>query len=236
MVPWGADYWTLTYEQAFEGRVPGINLVDHNADPREIVARGDRLLMPDQTFYVFPPSHFEERLGTLYLGTVAPGVFEFSPRPINDEFRLAADSGIYPAMLDLGNGVRIWGVKTERAGDDVRLTVYWQATGPVDADYSVAVHLLAQNPPQGAADILDQDDKSAPVGGWSPTTRWREGEIVRDQYVLTIPEGSAPAGMRLGMYRSDPAAGFINTPWLSLQAPEESRADKGRDLRLSRVF
>lgn len=221
-VPWGADYWALTYAQAFEGKLAGLNLVDHNANPREVIAQGDRLLAADQTFHVFPPSYFEERLGALYLGTAAPGVFEISPEPITDPLLLAADSGIYPALLDLGNGIRIWGVKSEWAGpNDVLITTYWERTGPIDADYSVAVHLLAQDPPASEADLLDQDDKVHPVGGWHPTTRWRPGEIVRDQYLLTVPEGSNPAGIRLGMYRSDPEAGFINTPWLSLQLPEE---------------
>jgi hypothetical protein len=220
-VPWGADYWALTYAQAFEGKLAGLNLVDHNANPREIIARGDRLLAADQTFHIFPPSTFEERLGALFLSTAAPGVFEISPEPITDPSLLAAESGIYPALFDLGNGIRIWGVKSEWAGpDDLLITTYWERTGPVDADYSVAVHLLAQDPPASEADLLDQDDKVHPVAGWNPTTRWRPGEIVRDQYLLTVPEGSNPAGIRLGMYRSDPEAGFINTPWLSLQLPE----------------
>ena len=71
-------------------------------------------------------------------------------------------------------------------------------------------------PPQSEADILDQDDRAAPVNNWYSTSRWRPGEIVRDRYTVTAPEGSSPAAVRLGMYRSDPEAGFINTPWLSL--------------------
>jgi len=50
--------------------------------------------------------------------------------------------------------------------------------------------------------------------------RKAETKATGDQYLLTVPEGSNPAGFRLGMYRSDPEAGFINTPWLSLQLPE----------------
>jgi hypothetical protein len=220
-VPWGTDYWTLTYEQKYGGRLDGLNLVDHNARPADVIARGDRLLVPDQTLRIFPLSYFEERLGPLYLASAAPGVIELSPMPINDETALALNAGIAPADFDLENGARILGVESEWAGpDDILLTVYWRADRPVEADYSTAVHLVAQDPPASEADILDQADRAHPVDGWYPTTRWREGEIVRDAYLLRVPEGSSPAAMRVAMYRSDPAAGFVNTPWLSLGLPE----------------
>jgi hypothetical protein len=79
--------------------------------------------------------------------------------------------------------------------------------------------LVAADPPAGPADILTQADKAHPVDGWYPTTRWRAGEIVRDSYLLPVPAGSAPAAVRVAMYRSDPAAGFVNSPWLSLPVP-----------------
>ena len=50
-------------------------------------------------------------------------------------------------------------------------------------------------------------------------TRCRPDEIVRDTYLLTVPDGSTPRAIRVAMYRNDPAAGFINTPWLSLPLP-----------------
>ena len=59
-----------------------MNLVDHNAQPQEIINRGDHLLAPDQTFIVFPPAYYEERLGPLYLAASAPGVTKISPDPI----------------------------------------------------------------------------------------------------------------------------------------------------------
>ena len=69
------------------------------------------------------------------------------------------------------------------------------------------------------ADILAQADRANPVDGWYPTSRWRPGEIVRDSYLLPVPEGSAPVAIRIAMYRTDPEAGFVNTPWLSLPVP-----------------
>ena len=220
LTPWGTNYWAMTYEQAYGGRLAGLNLVDHNARVQDIVARGDRLLLPDQTLRVFPLSYFEERLGPLRLSSAAPGVIEVSPTPILDEGAPAADSGIYPAGFDLGNGARIWGVASEWSGDDqILLTVYWQADEAIAADYSTAVHLVANDPPTGPADVLAQADRSHPVDGWYPTTRWQPGEIVRDSYLLTVPAGSSPAAIRIAMYRTDPEAGFVNTPWLSVPLP-----------------
>jgi hypothetical protein len=219
-LPWGRDYWTLTYVQEYRDQLPGLNFVDHNADPREIVARGDHLFTPDQTFIIFPLAYYEERLGPLYLAAVAPGVTEISPGPIVTVSDLVADLGVYEVNFDLGNGAEIRAVKTEWTEPrKIMLTVYWQTGDTVDNDYSVGVHLVAQDPPKDEADILDQDDSVAPVNGWYPTSRWRPGEIVRDRYLVTVPVDAAPASIRVGMYRSDPVEGIFNTPWLSLPLP-----------------
>ena len=222
LVPWGTDYWTLTYEQRFGGRLAGLNLVDHNARPQDIIDRGRRLLLPDQTLRIFPLSTFEERLGPLYLASAAPGVVEISPSPIITETALVTSSSIIPTDFDLENGARVRGYRLDWADEaTLLLTLYWGADGPLEFDYSTAVHLVAADPPAGPADILTQADKAHPVDGWHPTTRWRAGEIVRDSYLLPVPAGSAPVAVRVAMYRSDPAAGFVNTPWLSVPIPPQ---------------
>lgn len=218
-VPWGGDYWALTYAQAYEGRLQGLRLVDHNANPRNIIEQGDRLLLPDQTLRIFPLSYWEDLLGPLYLGTAAPGVIEISPNTIVTPDDIPADLN-----FDLENGLLIRHATIEQSPATCHLppatcllvTVYWEATQSITDDYSVAVHLVAQDPPQGEADILAQADKANPVEGWYPTSRWRPNEIVVDRYLVAVPPDSHPVALRIGLYRSDPAAGFINTPWLSL--------------------
>ncbi len=220
VVPWGADFWALTYAQAYRDEVPGLNLVDHNAEPESIVARGDHLLAPNQTLMIFPLDFYEERLGPLYLSAAAPDVTEISPEPIVTAAELDADPRLSEINFDLQNGVTVRAVETEWVSPtEVMLTVYWEAENGVDDDYSVAVHLVAQDPPRGEADILDQDDRAAPVNNWYPPSRWRPGEIVRDRYLVSVPEEASPAAIRLGMYRHDPEMGFVNTPWLSLPLP-----------------
>ena len=220
LVPWGTDYWTLAYEQRFGGRLAGLTLVDHNARPQDVVGRGDRLLLPDQTLRIFPLAYFEERLGPLYLASAAPEVIEVSPAPIVEEPALLISSSIIPTNFDLENGATIRGYNARWASEDeLLLTVYWQADRPLEADFSTAVHLVSTDPPASEVDILAQADRANPVDGWYPTSRWRPGEIVRDSYLLPVPAGSAPAAIRVAMYRTDPEAGFVNTPWLSLPVP-----------------
>ena len=92
------------------------------------------------------------------------------------------------------------------------MTVYWKAQRRPAFDYSVAVHSPPLSPTgQRISSLADQ---SHPVSGWYPTSRWEPGEVVRDDYVLSVPEGAAPVGVRVGMYYQDDEGGFVNSPWL----------------------
>jgi len=211
--PWGRDFWGLTYAQAFRGQLQGLNLVDHNANPREILIRGDHLLAPLATFYIFPLDWWEDFLGqALFLSTAAPEVVEMSLSP-----PILAENVPLEANFNLGNGIRIRSVSVDPLEDQqMQITVYWEALAPVADDYSVAVHLVAQDPPLSELDLLDQADNTHPVEGFYPTSQWQVGEIVRDDYLIAVPHNSRPAAIRLGMYRLDPQEGFLNSNWLSL--------------------
>jgi hypothetical protein len=215
--PWGRDYWGLTYAQAFRNQLQGLNLVDHNANPREIINRGDHLLAPTATFFIYPLDWWEEFLGqTLFLSSAAPEVVEMSLSP-----PFAAEDIPLDADFNLGNGFRIRSVNVKPLGNQqLQITIYWEKMGLVADDYSIAVHLVAQDPPLSELDLLDQADNKHPVEGLYPTSKWQAGEIVRDDYLINIPAESDPIAVRLAMYRSDPEEGFINTNWLSLPVTE----------------
>ncbi len=215
MALWGNDYWALAYAQAYEDALPGLTLVDHNAHFEAIVERGDRLVTFQRTLYALPPAWWEQRLGSLHLTSLAPQIVAITPQPI-----LAASDAPRGPSLDLENGVRLLGATATRESDQVQIAVYWQATQPIAHDYAVAAHLLAADPPQGPEDILAQADTQHPVYGWYPTSRWIEGEVVRDDLTLTIPPDAQPIGVRLGMYRQTEDGTFLNTPWYVLTAEE----------------
>lgn len=215
MALWGHDYWALAYAQAYRGQLRGLQLVDHNADVKSIAQAGDRLLVLSQTFYVLPLDWWEHRLGPLYLSTAAPGVVEVSTRPV-----LAPGDVPAETSLDLANGMAIRAAQLAwSTPQQLHLTVFWEARRVPAEDYHVAVHLTAQEPPRSGADILAQADATHPVEDWYPTSRWRAGEIVRDDYLIDVPAGSQPVAVDVGMYSVDPEGKFLNSPKLSLPIP-----------------
>ena len=124
-------------------------------------------------------------------------------------------------MLALDNGINIQEAQLVWQDENkLLLKVTWQADQKPAEDYSVAVHVLSQNPPTGPQDLVLQADSIHPVYGWYPTTLWQEGEVVMEHYELVIPEGTNPAFVRLGMYRQLSDGTFENTEWLVLDIPE----------------
>ena len=214
MALWGHDYWALTYAQAYEGQFPDLALVDHDNDFAAI-AQNSHLLTLSKTFYQRSPEWWASLLGPISLTSAAPDIVEIQTQP-----RLAP---IAPEsdVLALGNGIAIHQADLAWLPDNqLLLTVTWQAQQPDLGDYSVAVHLVSQDPPTGSQDILAQADSSHPVYGWYPTSRWQPGELVTDHFLLAVPEGAAPQAVRVGMYQSLPDGAFQNTAWLSLPVPE----------------
>jgi hypothetical protein len=212
MALWGNDYWALAYAQPYQNRLPGLNIVDHNANFEDILTRGDRLLTLNATFYQRPLTWWDRRLGQVHLSSVAPAIVEIALEP-----RLTASDVPAGPELDLQNGMQIHSARVSpgRNGSLV-LTVYWQAKVPPTEDYSVAVHLMTRDPPQGAEDIISQADRQHPVYGWYPTSRWQAGEIVRDHYQIEVPKETQPQAIRVALYRRDDSGNFLNSPWLSL--------------------
>ena len=82
------------------------------------------------------------------------------------------------------------------SGDTLLLTLYWQALSPMAERYTVFTHLL-----DGGQRIQAQVD-SEPQGGGLPTDRWAAGQVVQDNYALTVsPEAlPGPHTLEVGMY------------------------------------
>lgn len=209
MALWGHKYWALAYAQAYEGRLPGLTLVDHNADLAGIVRREGRLFTLSETLYRLLLDAWDGRLGRAHLSSPAPGIVAVRGAPV------LAD-GAEVAGLDLGNGVRIVSAALRTLPEGARwLKVTWHAEREVEADYSVAVHVLATPEPTDPADILAQADRAHPVEGWYPTSRWAPGEVVEDAFLLP-PLPPRARAVRLAMYRQTPDGASATTPWLTL--------------------
>jgi 4-amino-4-deoxy-L-arabinose transferase-like glycosyltransferase len=105
----------------------------------------------------------------------------------------AMDNGV---VLD---GYRI-GSRTLRPGDTLDLTLVWRAAqGPTEDHWKVFTHLLNS----GSVVVAQRD--AEPADNLRPTTSWKVGEQVLDNYGIAIPP-DLPAGsytLEIGMYDGD---------------------------------
>jgi hypothetical protein len=117
--------------------------------------------------------------------------------------RPAMPSVMPPAALDerfAGEPLRLAGYSLAPAalspGEELRLSLFWQAEGPASRPYTVFNHLVGTD-----GQMVSQQD-NWPVGGRWPPTCWREGDLIVDEYRLEIPAGAAPGAYRLlsGLY------------------------------------
>lgn len=106
----------------------------------------------------------------------------------------------YPLEADLGGQVRLAGYFLSpdrlKAGQSLRLTLYWQAQRRMRSSYTVFVHLLDED------GLLRGQQDDVPGDGALPTTTWLEGEYVADEHQITLAEDASPGQYRLevGLY------------------------------------
>jgi hypothetical protein len=94
----------------------------------------------------------------------------------------------------------MWGYDVEPTtaspGELLHVVLYWSASAPVDKDYTVFVHLTDDE-----GRIWGQED-SQPENGFYPTSYWDVGDVVRDEYEITV-DRDAPPGLyeiEVGIY------------------------------------
>jgi hypothetical protein len=90
--------------------------------------------------------------------------------------------------------------QTWHPGDDLPLRLYWLAQSAPLEDYKVFVHIIK---PDDSARVAQSD--SAPILGYSPTTRWEPGEIIVDEHSVHLDEESPPGtySVVIGLYRPE---------------------------------
>jgi len=99
----------------------------------------------------------------------------------------------------LGEGVTLLGYDVDnavRAGETLKLTLYWQCVSQMSESYTVFTHLLDEE------NVIRGQLDSIPAQGRAPTTSWIEGEVITDDYEIVV-DAQAPAGeyvMEIGMY------------------------------------
>lgn len=110
-----------------------------------------------------------------------------------------------------------------RPGDRVTVTLYWFNLHDTDQNYQVFVHLL------DAGGAVRAQHDGEPVGGFTPTTRWRPNELILDRHAITLPADLPPGAyeLRAGMYQLQPLRNLPVTPGRGL-LPEDQDVSLGR--------
>jgi hypothetical protein len=85
-----------------------------------------------------------------------------------------------------------------QAGEEIELTLFWQAEGPAQRPYTVFTHLTDE-----MGDLVAQQD-NWPVNGRWPPTCWHAGEQIVDTYLIRLPDSLPPGSYNLaaGLYDS----------------------------------
>jgi hypothetical protein len=88
-----------------------------------------------------------------------------------------------------------------KPGDDVEVTLYWQAQREMDTSYKVFVHMY-----DGEGEILTQRDRLPGLGA-RPTSAWKKGEIVADRYYVPTNSDVSAGTYQLAVGLYDPQTG-----------------------------
>lgn len=194
MLAWGPRYFAVGFARSVLGAIPGVDLVDHKANYRAILAEG-ALVTPSYTFYRQPLSWWQEQIGgPVYLSAVAPYLVEIATTPARSDATLPVATAA---------NVSVFSHRLTCTALDLILEVNWLAHRRPEQELSVFVHLLDH---VGA--VRAQDDHAAPVYGLRPLTTWSQGEVVRDYY--TLPRLSVGERVRYGLYTQHADGSFEN--------------------------
>ncbi len=84
---------------------------------------------------------------------------------------------------------------TARAGETLRLDLYWKAQRRLDISYGVQARLV-----DSELNVYAQQDNAHP--GSYPTSWWEEGKYMKDTHCITVPEDTPPGQylLQVGLY------------------------------------
>jgi len=101
----------------------------------------------------------------------------------------------------VGDSLALLGYDHLPSVEGLHLAIYWQASDDIDRDYAVSVRATSGGEFLFHDGQLVQQDHAHPVWGYYPTSVWAEGEVVRDDYLVPVPDGAEYDGATIVVYR-----------------------------------
>lgn len=128
------------------------------------------------------------------------------------EFLTAADVTIDRSLeVSFANGIRLPGYdlpETSAApGATLPLTLYWTTDEAVGERYTVFTHLLGETFNATTGNFLWGQRDNEPAANTRPTTTWRVGEVVVDDYAIPIQADAPPGDYRIEIGLYNPLTG-----------------------------
>jgi hypothetical protein len=188
----------------------GGNYPTYAWQPGEVVVDRYRLVAPERVertqawrvvaiFYRLSDGY---RLPVTVAGQPGGDMLELGLVRVGESTEGREGAGIPPDVLleaspVFGEAIRLDGVRVLTESDALRVQVWWRATARLEKDYTVLVHLYDA---EGA--LLAAGD-APPLRGGFPTSLWKPGDLVADEFVVSFDGGGEFVG--LGWY--DPITG-----------------------------
>ncbi len=103
----------------------------------------------------------------------------------------------HPIYYELGGKAALIGYGIDFTAErQLTVTLFWQALAEMEEDYTVLFHLVDED-----GELVTQRD-GQPNGGLTPTSIWKAGEVIRDEYVISLPTAPQEGhySVRIGLY------------------------------------
>jgi hypothetical protein len=165
-----------------------------------------------------PETAYTPETATVSIGLYAPNAYRLAIYDTNGELlgdaielteiEIAPKAGDFPNSLDLNyNGeLKLIGYEYDRRelkpGEQLAITLYWQALKEISSDYTVQVRLVDEG-----SKIWAKADRT-PVEGDLPTYYWQSGQIITDTHVLRIEPDTPPGRYHIDISLIDKDKGF----------------------------
>ena len=131
---------------------------------------------------------------------------------------------------NLGGKVELVGASVEPGrivpGQPARVTLFFKVLERIDEDYTIFVHV---EDVEGRIERMNLDHK--PANGLYPTTQWKPGDTVKDEFNLYLPSGAPSRALNVWMGFWEPRTDSR----LQLKNPDAVRNDGRSRILLAQV-